>query len=67
MEYYVLTQDGEILGVFLTIEESLTWKPEIPLEGYVVLYRIRKLPSGQFKIFPISIQNSVYTSGTNDT
>jgi hypothetical protein len=67
MEYYVLTQNSEIMGVFLTIEESLTWKPELPLEGCLILYRIRKLPSGQFKSFPISIQNKVYTSETNDT
>lgn len=55
MEWNVLTQNGIVIGVFESIQECLSWNPPYSLEGTVILYRVRKITSGQFKIQEVKI------------
>lgn len=54
MEYYVLVECGEILGVFISLEECLTWRPVRILQDPLVIHRIRNL-NGEFRIQKIPV------------
>lgn len=49
-EYYVLSTTKEILGVFETLEECLTWEfVKGHEEAQLVITRIKRLDSGKFR------------------
>lgn len=59
-EYYILTHDSDIIGVFQTLESCLTWKPKKELLGALLILRVRQPEEGICKIQTIPISNSVY-------
>lgn len=64
MEYYVLTQNDEIIGVFITLQDCLIWKPPYVLEGILIAHRVRLLDSGLFKIQAIILANTIFESNS---
>ena len=60
MEYYVLMANNEIIGVFSSLLECLSWKPNRELAEPIQVQRVRLSDSGEFKIQFIGINKDIY-------